>query len=338
MRKSSIKLMAAVAALGLVFAACAESDSGGGDSGADTAAPAGTDAPAGTEAPADSTAPAGTDAPSDTEATSDTTAGTDVDAPEGDFTQDEIDQWGIDYTGATPGEASGEPLKIGYVNQEAVFPENTVGINAAIEYINTELGGFGGRPGELVKCEVMADEDGTKCGTEMLNNPDISFVLTGTLLNGNQQLYDVLQGKKPVIIGNAVTNPDFLTTAGVGYPTGSVGVIPGMAEFAVSRLDPKPTNAAIVYASNPAGQAGVRLLAEAGVRRRGHPGDRRRSDGPGCDCGRRASGDDRRRRRQRPTCSSRSSRCRAASPPMTRSSSSASTPWSSRPGCASAPA
>jgi hypothetical protein len=104
-------------------------------------------------------------------------------------------------------------------------------------------------------CEVMADEDGTKCGTEMLNNPDISFVLTGTLLNGNQQLYDVLQGKKPVIIGNAVTNPDFLTTAGVGYPTGSVGVIPGMAEFAVSRLDPKPTNAAIVYASNPAGQA-----------------------------------------------------------------------------------
>ena len=57
----------------------------------------------------------------------------------------------LDYTGATwPGEASGDPLTIGYVNQEekeAVFPENTVGIKAAIEYVNTELGGFRWSPG-----------------------------------------------------------------------------------------------------------------------------------------------------------------------------------------------
>ena len=94
----------------------------------------------------------------------------------------------------------------------------------------------------------------------MLNNDEVSFVLTGTLLVGNQPLYDVLDGQKPVIIGNAVTLADFLTTAGVGYPTGSVGVIPGMAEFAIERLDPKPTNAAIMYADNPAGQAAYASL------------------------------------------------------------------------------
>ena len=67
----------------------------------------------------------------------------------------------------------------------------------------------------------------------MLNNPDpVSFVLTGTLLVGNQPLYDVLDGKKPVIIGNAVTTAEFLTTAADGYPTGSPGVIPGTADFA----------------------------------------------------------------------------------------------------------
>ena len=141
-----------------------------------------------------------------------------------------------------------------------MFPENTVGIKAAIDYVNTELGGFGGRPGELVQCDINVEEDGTKCGSEMLNNPDVSFVLTGTLLVGNQPLYDVLDGQKPVIIGNAVTLADFLTTAGVGYPTGSVGVIPGMAEFAIERLDPKPTNAAIMYADNPAGQAAYASL------------------------------------------------------------------------------
>jgi branched-chain amino acid transport system substrate-binding protein len=197
----------------------------------------------------------------DTEAmTEDTEAEGDGGSDSGEFSEAELNEWALSYTGGTAGEASGEPLKIGYVNQEAVFPENTIGIEAAIEYINTELGGFGGRPAELVTCEVLADEDGTRCGTEMLNNDEVQFVLTGTLLNGNQQLYDVLQDQKPVIIGNAVTNPDFLTTAGVGYPTGSVGVIPGMAEFAVSRLDPAPTNAAIVYASNPAGQAAFSTL------------------------------------------------------------------------------
>ena len=261
MKYRSRKLVAAVGALCLIVAACAEDSPSSTDSG--TAAPAGTaaaDAPTDTAAPAATDAPTGTEATADTAATSDTTAGTDVVEPEGDFSQEEIDQWGIEYTGATPGEASGDPFTIGYVNQEAVFPENTVGIKAAIDYVNTELGGFGGRPGELVQCDINVEEDGTKCGSEMLNNPDVSFVLTGTLLVGNQPLYDVLEGQKPVIIGNAVTLADFLTTAGVGYPTGSVGVIPGMAEFAIERLDPKPTNAAIMYADNPAGQAAYASL------------------------------------------------------------------------------
>ena len=259
-RKRSLKVAAAVGALCLVVAACAEDSSSDSSASAPAASSAVTEAPADSSAPAATEAPAGTDATTGTEAPADTTAGTDIQEPEGDFTQEEIDQWGIEYTGATPGEASGDPLTIGYVNQEAVFPENTVGIKAAIEYVNTELGGFGGRPGELVECDINVEEDGTKCGSEMLNNPDVSFVLTGTLLVGNQPLYDVLDGKKPVIIGNAVTLADFLTTAGVGYPTGSVGVIPGMADFAINRLDPKPTNAAIMYADNPAGQAAYASL------------------------------------------------------------------------------
>ena len=252
-----MKLIAAVAAIGLVFAACAEDDSTSSGTAAGSEAPAGTDAPAESDAPAGTEA-TDTEAPTGTEATDGTEAptGTDADGDaDGEFTQEQLDQWGVDYTGATPGEASGEPFTIGYVNQEAVFPENTVGIEAAIAYVNAELGGFGGRPGELILCEIVTEEDGARCGSEMLNNADVNFVLTGTLLVGNQGLYDVLGGQKPVIIGNAVTTADFLTTAGVGYPTGSVGVIPGMADFAINRIEPKPENAAVIYANNPAGQA-----------------------------------------------------------------------------------
>ena len=72
-----------------------------------------------------------------------------------------------------------------------------------------------------------------------------------------------------------------------------------MAEFAISRLDPKPTNAAIVYADNPAGPGGIRLAAQAGVRRRRHPGHRGRGDRSGRDGRRHPGGHDRRRRRYR---------------------------------------
>ena len=275
-----MKLVAALGALCLVVAACAEDSSSDSSASAPAASSAVTEAPADSSAPAATEAPAGTDATTGTEPPAtppaDTTAGSDVQEPEGDFSQEEIDQWGIEYTGATPGEATGEPLTIGYVNQEAVFPENTVGIKAAIEYINTELGGFGGRPGELVECDVNVEEDGTKCGSEMLNNPDVTFVLTGTLLVGNQPLYDVLDGKKPVIIGNAVTTADFLTTAGVGLSHRLRRRDPGHGGVrhrpARSEADERGD-----HVRRQSGRAGcLRIAAEAGVRSRRHPRHRGR--------------------------------------------------------------
>ena len=265
MRNHSIKLLSGIAALGLVVAACAES-SGSSEPAPTVAGEADANASVDTTASVATSGDTTSDTTSGTDTGAGTTAGTaatgDTTAPGGGGDVSDTLQWALDFTGGTQGEATGDPLKIGYVNTEAVFPENTVGAQAALDFINTELGGFGGRPGELVPCAVGVGvpEDGTKCGTEMLNNDEVDFVLTGTLLDGNQQLYDVLDGKKPVVIGNAVANPDFLTTAGVGYATGSVGVIPGLAEYAISRLDPKPTNAAVIYGSNAAGQAAFNSL------------------------------------------------------------------------------
>jgi branched-chain amino acid transport system substrate-binding protein len=169
-------------------------------------------------------------------------------------------QWALDYTGGKAGEASGDPIKIGYVNQESFFPEATIGIDAAVDFANKELGGIGGRPIQLVTCEINAAEDGTKCGNQFANDSSINLVMTGTILNGNKELYEALNGKKAVVVGNGVTTDDFTTTAGVGYETGSPGVIPGLGLFALEHLDPKPTSAAIVYSDNPAGQAAATTL------------------------------------------------------------------------------
>jgi ABC-type branched-subunit amino acid transport system substrate-binding protein len=237
---------AGVIALGLVAAACSEDS---GTSAGTTAAPSGST----TAAPATTAASTGS-----TEPTTTTT----------DSSNAERDKVALDYVGATQAQTAegGSPVTIGYVNQEGAtpaFPEATVGLEAAVEYINQTLGGVQGRPVQLKKCVVQKEEDGQKCGQEMLADSSVQFVLTGTLANGNQPLYDTLAGQKPVFIGNPVSTPDFLAKDGYAYTPGAPGVVQGMAIFAATMLpEGKPTKAAVVYSDNPAGQAGFNLLTK----------------------------------------------------------------------------
>src|SRR5215204_2196604 len=81
-------------------------------------------------------------------------------------------EWALAYTGGTEGPAdeSLDPITVGYINQEGgvpSFPEATAGIEAAVEYVNGELGGVEGHPVELATCMVQAEEDGQRCATQM---------------------------------------------------------------------------------------------------------------------------------------------------------------------------
>ena len=242
LRKRSGKLAVGLVLLGLTAAACSE------ESASDPTTTAATvEAPTTTAASAETTAPGAVD----------TTAPAVVDttAPAGP----DVNEWALAYTGGTLGAAAGDPIKVGYVNQEDFFPENTIGINAAVEYVNSELGGAGGRPLEIVACKISVAEDGAKCGTEMANDPDIAVVITGTILYGNKELYDTLNGKKPVIVGNGVTTDDFLTPAGQAFTAGSPGVIPGLGGMILKYL-PEAKSVAILASNNPAGQAAADLL------------------------------------------------------------------------------
>src|SRR5713226_510612 len=143
-----------------------------------------------------------------------------------------INAWAIQYTGGKTQKATGAPFKIGYVNQDSFFPEATIGVNAA--------------------------EDGGRCGAQLANDNSIALVLTGTLLNGNTELYNALNGKKAVIIGNGVTPADFVTPAGEAFVAGATGVLAGMAKFSVELFHPKTV--ALLANDNAAGQAGASVL------------------------------------------------------------------------------
>ncbi|HEV7525890.1 MAG TPA: ABC transporter substrate-binding protein [Acidimicrobiia bacterium] len=169
-----------------------------------------------------------------------------------------INSWALKYTGGKATKAAGTPYRIGYVNQDSLFPEATIGVNAAVAYANAELNGADGHPIQVVPCQVSTAADGASCGTTMANDDSIKLVLTGTLLNGNTELYNALNGKKAVIVGNGVTPADFTTSAGEAFVAGAPGVLAGMAKFSLTQFHPKTV--AILANDNDAGKAGVAVI------------------------------------------------------------------------------
>ena len=169
-----------------------------------------------------------------------------------------LNQWAIDYTGGKLQAAAGSPINVGYVNNDSLFPEATIGVRAAVAYANAELNGADGHVINLKACQVVTASDGAKCGAQMANDSSIKLVFTGTLLDGNADLYNALTGKKAVIIGNGVVPADFVTKAGEAYVAGAPGVLAGMAQFAVSQFHPKTV--ALLANDNPAGHAGAAAI------------------------------------------------------------------------------
>jgi branched-chain amino acid transport system substrate-binding protein len=178
----------------------------------------------------------------------------------------------VTYTGGRVGEAVGEPVRIGYVNQEGgtpSFAEATFGADAAVDLVNRRLGGVGGRPLELVKCSVRAEEDGLACAQKMLADDRIAAVLTGAMFAGNAPLLGALKDRKPVFMANPLTPTEAVHPDGFAFTPGAPGVVEGLVTFVSTMLDPVPRSVAVVYAANPAGEAAYRLLIENQLRSRG---------------------------------------------------------------------
>jgi len=203
-RKRSRVLLGITTGLALVLAAC------GSDSSSSS-----TDAPSGTVASTD--APAGTDAPASTDApgTTDAVAG---------------------------GEATGEPIKIGVQNLEGdpngSFPEFSLAIQAAADYVNKELNGLGGRPIEITLCKsVVSPDDSQRCANE-LSADGVEMAISTINFFGNQ--FSIYQGSDiPVVVVTPITIADFTSegTYAIGAGGGCLGVHTGLVQFATGQIE-----------------------------------------------------------------------------------------------------
>jgi branched-chain amino acid transport system substrate-binding protein len=121
----------------------------------------------------------------------------------------------VAYVGGKAGKAdsSKSPITIGWLNQQGGQQEigaaATDGADTAIKLVNDQLGGIDGHPVVLKKCFIKnAEEEGTTCGQKLGNDKSVTAIGVGGVALGIQSFYSTIGGKKPVIVGVAVTPVD----------------------------------------------------------------------------------------------------------------------------------
>ncbi len=164
------RLVIIVGVCALLGAACSEPETEAGDDTTTTTSAAVDDT---------STTPAGTDEPSTDEPS--------TDDPPGDGTSivERLagEEW---FLGTVPdlpvvADDSLEPIRIGMINQEDTpagsYPELRHAANAAVNFINAELGGVDGRPLELVPCITdFSVESSQACAQELVLEEVVALV------------------------------------------------------------------------------------------------------------------------------------------------------------------
>lgn len=178
------------------------------------------------------------------------------------------------YTGGKAGkaDASKSPVTIGWISNEGgvpSFPEATVAAEAAVKFVNDQLGGAGGHPVSLNKCIVVsAEEQGQTCAQQMLNAPSVTVITEGGVAVGAQAFHQTLDGRKPVVIPVALNIADATARNAYGPAAGVFGTSPGFVGYVTTYLHAK-TVALLNPGDDPTGVlAGKQIkdgLEKAGV-------------------------------------------------------------------------
>ena len=172
-----------------------------------------------------------------------------------------------EFTGGTAGAANSSqtPVTIGFVNDEGgipSFPEGSVAADAAVAFINEQLGGVAGHPVALVKCLVAGQEEqGQGCAQQFLGDSSIKAVVEDSQVVGAGAFHKTLAGKLPTIIGSPNSIAD--ATAGNAYAisAGVFGTDPGFTIYATQFL--KAKTAALVFpGDDPTGQAAAKQIKD----------------------------------------------------------------------------
>jgi branched-chain amino acid transport system substrate-binding protein len=172
--------------------------------------------------------------------------------------------------GSSSGAASGSPLLIGYINDSGGpvgYPSNDGGIQAAVAYINNELGGVQGHPLKLISCL----EDGTsaetqKCAQQMVAEKPL--LVSFGLVNNSAVVYPLLNAAGIPVIGGTPVTPDYKAKDAFFFQGGGIAGEYGMV-LLLHRNYPQAKSVGIVDLDIPQGHAAATtvnsLLATFGI-------------------------------------------------------------------------
>jgi len=182
------------------------------------------------------------------------------------------------YThGSADTAASSQPaVSIGYfddIGGVPSFPDNRVAANAAVQFVNNDLGGVAGHPIKLVDCFVATTEQqGQACAQQFLAQK-VKLVVEGTALLGAQALHSALNGAIPVVVSDPANLADATAKNSYSLTAGGFGTIPSFVSGAsalkaktASLLFPSddPTGLALAGQFNKAAGAAGLTLTKAG--------------------------------------------------------------------------
>jgi branched-chain amino acid transport system substrate-binding protein len=157
--------------------------------------------------------------------------------------------------------ATGSTIDIGGVNSStgpAAFPDFQSGMQDAVDYANQYLDGIKGHVVKLDFCSIGSEEDGTTCGTQMVNNPSVQAILEGVLVEGGDTFFKVINNTKTVLQVSANSSADLFPYPNVSQPNvfnlnaGAVGGYDAQLSYLGKDLTPKPKNILFVADKDPA--------------------------------------------------------------------------------------
>jgi branched-chain amino acid transport system substrate-binding protein len=173
-------------------------------------------------------------------------------------------KWAEDCAESKPLKATGDPIVVGIQALEGdpggTFPEYRIAAEAAVQYINNELGGVGadlgagkaGRPIKLEICKMAVNPtDSTKCANELAAKKPFIVFSPINFFGNHFATYNA--AKIPVIVGTPISPADFISpgTFAIGGGGGCLGVHTGLIEFATKDL--KGTKVGVPWANTPPG-------------------------------------------------------------------------------------
>ena len=163
-----------------------------------------------------------------------------------------------EVAGPVAADESLPPVRIGLLNQEndpvGSFPEIRLGLEGAVGYINTELGGIDGHPIELVTCLQNSIPKAQECAQDLATSDLVSVINGVNIWTFAFDFYGTM-GETPVIGGLPLFASDYDQANARYFNGGSVQVYSAAARFVAEELGAKKV--AVLVNQNPAATAAL---------------------------------------------------------------------------------